>query len=338
MKKITLFCGALLVAATLLFVACGKDKEATIGKFFKVDNATLVAENMPEATTNQTITVSMNENAIPGGSSYVSVNSEVPARKILVGMRDQVGYYELVPSHSRGNEYSFILLVDQNIALGEGQTVFNVQVAIEDENGDISQIWETNVELKVVGTGALQVSLSFDNAKDVDLHLIEPEYNDEYGEPVSFYDRHIYYFSPYAYNSGGELDLDSNAGCSIDNVNNENITYNDSTAWIPSGTYKVYIDLWENCELDPEYPEIKDLPTNFVVTVFYGGVLIASRSGVFDKDAESTYNPIDEEFVAENEPFLTFNIAGTAKQAPKTFGRAELSESAIEKEANAVHK
>ena len=324
MKKIALFCGAVLVAASMLFVACGKDKEATINKFFKVENATLVADNMPEANSNQTIEVSMNENAIPGGSS------EVPARKILVGMRDQVGYYELTPSNNRGNEYSFVLLVDQNIALGEGQTTFNVQVAIEDENGNISQIWETNVSLKEVGTGALQVSLSFDNAKDVDLHLIEPEYNDEYGEPLSFYERHIYYGNTMASFSNGELDLDSNAGCSLDYVNNENITYNDSTAFIPAGTYKVYVDLYQNC--DPT------IATNYVVTVFYGGALIASKSGVYDVNAESTYNPIDEEYVAQNEPFLTFNIAGVSKNAPKNFGRAELSETAKEKEANAVHK
>lgn len=330
MRKIALFCGAVLVAATMLFVACGKDKVATINKFFSVKDATLVSDDMPEATSNQTIEVVMNQNAISGGSSYVSIFSETPAKKILVGMREQVGYYELTPSGNRGNDYSFVLLVDQNIALGEGQTAFNVQVAIEDENGNISQIWETNVNLKVVGTGALQVSLSFDNAKDVDLHLIEPEYNDDEGYPVDFYDRHIYYGNTWASFSGGELDLDSNPGCSIDNVNNENITYNDSTAYIPTGTYKVYVDLFENC--DPT------IATNYVVTVFYGGSLIASKSGVYDVEAESTFNPIDEEYVAENEPFLTFNIAGVDKNAPKNFGRAELSETAKEKEANAVHK
>lgn len=329
MKKITLFCGALLVAASMLFVACGKDKEATINKFFKVENATLVTGDMPEPNSNQTITVSMNESAIPGGSSYVSVNTEVPARKILVGMREQVGYYELALSHSRGNEYSFVLLVDQNIALGEDQTAFNVQVAIEDENGNISQIWETNVNLKVVGTGALQISLSFDNAKDVDLHLIEPEYNDNYGEPVSFYERHIYYGNLWSA-AGGWLDLDSNPGCSIDNINNENITYNDSTAYIAPGTYKVYVDLFENC--DPS------IATNYVVTVFYGGNLIASRSGIYDVDAPSTFNPIEEEYVAENEPFLTFTIGNTGQKMVKAFEHQPMTQSAIEKEANAVHK
>ena len=319
----------MLVAATMLFVACGKDKEATIGKFFNVKDAVLVSEEMPEATSNQTIEVVMNQSAIPGGSSYVSVASEAPARKILVGMKGQRGYYEVTPRNDRGNEYSFVLLVDQNIALGEDETTFNVQVAIVDENEDVSQIWETNVKLMVVGTGALQISLSFDNAKDVDLHLIEPEYLDEYEEPVDFYYRHIYYGNPWVA-SGGMLDLDSNAGCDIDNVNNENITYNDSTAFIPAGTYKVYVDMYDNC--DPS------VATNYVVTVFYDGKLIASRSGVYDVEAPSTFNPIDEGYVAQVEPFLTFSIAGNGRKCTKPFSPAPLTESAREKEANAVHK
>ena len=324
MKKIALFCGAMLVAASLLFVACGKDKVSTINKYFKVEGATEVADDMPEATTDEVITVAMNETAIPGGSSYITIGSEVPARKILVGMKDQVGYYEVPVSSNRGYNYSFVMLVDQNISLGD-ENAFTVQVAIVDENDGISQIWESAVNLKVVGTGALQVSLSFDNAKDVDLHLIEPEYLNDYEEPASFWDRHIYYGNTYGYYTGCHLDLDSNAGCSIDNINNENITYNDSTAFIPAGTYKVYVDLFENC--DPS------IPTNYVVTVFYGGTLIASRSGIYDAGAESTFNPIDADYVANNEPFLTFNIGGTAKQATRTFGHAELSESAMEKDA-----
>lgn len=327
MKKIALLCGGLLIAATMLFVACGKDKEATIGKFFSIENATLVADDMPEATSNQTIDVVMNHNAIPGGSSYITVAAETVAKKILVGMKGQVGYYELVPSNNRDNEYSFVMLIDQDIALGEGQNTFNVQVAIVDENGEISQIWETSIELKVVGTGALQVSLSFDNAKDVDLHLIEPEYNDENGNPMSFYYRHIYYGNSMSA-AGGLLDLDSNPGCSIDNVNNENITYNDSSAYVAPGTYKVYVDLYDNC--DPS------IATNYVVTVTYGGALLASRSGIFEVEAPSTFNPIDEDYVAQTEPFLTFVVPNNGQKCTKTYAPAPLSESAIEKEANSV--
>lgn len=318
-----------MIVATMLFVACGKDKVATIQKFFSIENATLVEDDMPEATSDQTIEVSMNQNVIPGGSSYVTLTTDNAAKKILVGLKDQVGYYEIVPQTNRDYDYSFVLMVDQDITLDEGQTSFTVQVAIVDESGNISQIWESPVNLKVVGTGALQVSLSFDNAKDVDLHLIEPEYNDEYGEPVGFYSRHIYYGNHWSAN-GGWLDLDSNPSCALDYVNNENITYNDSTAWVAPGTYKVYVDLFENCD--------ETVPTNYVVTVFYGGNLIASKSAVFPVGAPSTYNPISEEYVAENEPFLTFTIGNNGQKRVKTFEPAPMTQSAIEKESNAAHK
>jgi hypothetical protein len=330
MKKTLSLLGGLLVLTALIFVSCKKDDEVTptINKYFSVENASLIKKAMPEATVDDEIEVVMNSKVIPGGSSIVSLYTERIAKKILVGMKDQAGYYEILPS-ARG-EYSFLMMINQDIDLGEDARGFTVLVAVEDENGDISKIWETSVELLVVGTGALQVSLSFDNAKDVDLHLIEPEYNDEYGDPVSFSDRHIYYSNKVAYYSGGELDLDSNPGCSIDNINNENITYSSDNSFIAPGTYKVYVDLFENCDYE--------IATNYVVTVFYGGALIASKSGVFEIGAESTYNPIDEDYVANNLPFLTFSIADKGQKSSKTYGRAPISESAMEKESYAVHK
>lgn len=329
MKKIALFCGSLLIAATMLFVACGKEAEATINKFFSIDNATLIAENMPEATSDQTIEVLLNGSVIPGGSSYATVVAQNAVQKILIGLKDQVGYWEFVvpQNDSHDYRYSFVMIVDQNITLPEGQEALDIMVAIVDENGDISQIWQTPVEIIEVGTGGLQVSLSFDNAKDVDLHLIEPEYMDEYGEPASFYSRHIYY-GHHVSSAGGELDLDSNPGCSIDNINNENITYNDSTAFIPAGTYKVYVDMYSNCD--------NTIATNYVVTVFYGGALIATKSGVFEVGAPSTHNPIYEDYVNEHEPFLYFDIAGTNHRCMKSFEPAPKTESAIEKDAISV--
>lgn len=331
MKKTLMYVGGLLLAVALLFVSCKKDNEVvpTIDKYFSVEDATLVKQNMPEPTSDAVIDVTMNSGVIPGGSSFVSLTTEKSAKRILVGMKDQAGYYELTRSTARG-EYSFVISVNQDIEL-EGETQsFTVLVAIEDEDGAISKIWESTVNLIAVGTGDLQVSLSFDNAKDVDLHLVEPEYYSPDNEPVTFWDRHIYYGNKWACYSGGCLDLDSNPSCSIDNVNNENITYSDSTGFVPAGTYKVYVDLFENCE--------PNIATHYVVTVYYGGVRIASKSGVFNVGAESTYNPIDEDYVAENEPFLTFTIGNNGQRCVKDFGRAPLSESALEKETIALHK
>jgi hypothetical protein len=70
------------------------------------------------------------------------------------------------------------------------------------------------------------------------------------------------------------------------------------------------------------------------VTVSFGGTLIASKAGIFQVDAPSTFNPISEEYVANNEPFLTFNIGNRGQKRVKTFEPAPLTPSAIEKMAN----
>lgn len=323
MKKRVLYFGGLLLVATMLLVGCFKTKTVTVSNYFSVQNGTLVEAAMPEATSTNEPQVSMNSNVIAGGSSVVSVSSLTGIKKILVGVEDEYGYYEVVPSRNSG---VFTIIINQDIDLGE-KTTFPIAIAVVDSNGDISRIWVTEITLIEVGTGALQVSLSFDNAKDVDLHLIEPEYNDEYGDPVAFYNRHIYYGDKTSAN-GGVLDLDSNPSCSIDGINNENITYDEIEATVVAGTYKVYVDLYENCDAN--------VATNYVVTVFYGGRMIASRSGIFEVGAQSTYNPISQSYVEENEPFLTFTI-GQGHKGTGNFVPAPMTQSAIEKEANAMH-
>ena len=325
-----MFCGGLLIAAAMLFVACGKDNEATIRNFFQISDANIVTSEMPAPTSDQTIDVSMNGNVIPGGSSFVSVMAEEAVRKILIGLEGQTGYFEYTPEQTnRSYVYSFVLLVDQNIEMPEGQDHLNIQVAVVYDNGDVSQIWNTPVDIIEVGTGGLQISLTFDHAKDVDLHLVEPEGVDVEGDSLTFYQRHIYYGHHYSYN-GGWLDLDSNAGCSIDNVNNENITYNDTTAFIAPGEYKVYVDMYSNC--DPT------IPTNFVVTVLYGGNVIAATTGTnpyagyFEVDYPSGHHGSS---LGDLQPVLTFVIPDNGQQRPEASYRASapMTPSAIEKEA-----
>jgi hypothetical protein len=102
------------------------------------------------------------------------------------------------------------------------------------------------VVLTQVGTGKVQVSVTWDKESDVDLHLVEPG-GDE-----------IYYGNDVA-TSGGTLDLDSNAACDIDGVKNENITY---TTDPPRGTYTVRVDYYDACTVTE---------TKYVVTVTVAG-------------------------------------------------------------------
>jgi uncharacterized protein YfaP (DUF2135 family) len=83
-----------------------------------------------------------------------------------------------------------------------------------------------------VGTGDVQISVTWNSAADVDLHVVEPNGNE------------IYYGSSRS-STGGELDLDSNASCGSDGPRAENIRW--PTGRAPTGTYTVRVDYWSNC-------------------------------------------------------------------------------------------
>ena len=85
-----------------------------------------------------------------------------------------------------------------------------------------------------VGTGGVQVTLTWDADSDVDLHVVEP------GGDVVYWNNSVS-------TSGGTLDLDSNAGCRIDGIRNENITW--PTGAAPRGTYTVRVNYWDDCEV-----------------------------------------------------------------------------------------
>ena len=129
---------------------------------------------------------------------------------------------------------------------------FVIQVAVEDADGIISDTKTIIVTYVDAGTGVLQVNCSWDQPNDVDLHLIEPN-----GEEI--------YYGNSTSQNGGELDVDSNAGCSIDNINNENITY-DSNNVLEAGEYTVEVHLFSNCNVTGD--------THYVVTAYHNGHIL----------------------------------------------------------------
>ena len=312
MRKKIMYFGSLLVVTTALLISCikpgGSETTSTLPNYFDVQNGTLVKKDKPFSTTELGITVNMNPTVIPGGTSIVDVQSPSRPKRLYVGVEDVTGYYEVIPEETSG-VYSCILIINQDIDLGEEDS-FVVWIAALDNNDEISETWEKEVSLHEVGTGQLQVSLSFNNDKDVDLHLFEPN-----GE-------HIYYSHRMSSN-GGQLDLDSNPGCNIDGINNENITYGED-AYIEPGTYTVYVDMYSNCD--------ETIATDYVVTVTYGGRLVNAQTGsnpargTFPVGTESNHNNLDN-----LQPVMTFTIDNKGQVKTKNFDPLPLTESAIEK-------
>ncbi len=100
------------------------------------------------------------------------------------------------------------------------------------------------------GTGPVQVTLRWDQPVDLDLHVDEPL--PDGGSCEIYYGDSNNPVGNSACGALGSLDLDSNAGCSIDDVDIENVIYPAGTP--PSGTYVVRVDYWANCSITGTVP------------------------------------------------------------------------------------
>jgi hypothetical protein len=152
------------------------------------------------------------------------------------------GHYEVRLS-SPQTSANVLLTFPQEIPLDQ----FDLQFAGVGPAGAVGPYVGLTASVTQVGTGDVQVTLSWDADSDTDLHVVAPG-----GDEI--------YYARRQSSSGGELDLDSNAGCTIDGIRNENITWPVGRA--PRGQYIVRVDYWSACGVSR---------TNYTVRVNNGG-------------------------------------------------------------------
>ena len=272
LKLTTLF---LLFA--LVFTSCNKDEEEINynleSDYFTLENATYMKEAFPDVSSTAPIIENIvgNPSVLAGGSNPVELRANVAVSNVFVGVRDVAGYLKL-PINSL-ETFSFLILINQNVSV----TNFDIKVAVQDTSGNVSEVSYITVSLIEAGTGRLQISCSWNQLNDVDLHLIEPNHEE------------IYYGNGTS-TSGGDLDVDSNPACSIDNINNENITYGD-TAVIQNGEYIVNVDLYSNCDIEGN--------TSYNITAYYEGELITPTFGT--NPYNGSFEPTDADSGGEGD-------------------------------------
>ena len=193
----------------------------------------------PASSGGPRITATGNQRIINGGTQTVLISSDAPFTKVYVYIGGRAvgilsdrpggvgGYYELEVGPPQTGA-TVLLAFTQEIPLSE----FDLQFAVADSSGRVGPYVPLTTTVTVVGTGDVQVTLSWDADSDVDLHVAAPG-----GEEI--------YYGHRTSASGGKLDLDSNAGCSIDGIRNENITW--PTGQAPRGVYTVRVDYWSSC-------------------------------------------------------------------------------------------
>ena len=287
-----------------VFVSCKKDDDGGGGaisradfehNYFNITGADFQGRSLPDGNSQslEIHSISGNSTVLAGGSNLIHIEGSQNASQVVIGVKDKTGYYVMpITAGKGGNNKAILSMVDIRLLVGQGATgTFTIAISVGDGQGNFSAYQYLEVSLMQAGTGLLQVSLSWDQENDVDLHLIDPSGEEiYYGNPVSA--------------TGGQLDVDSNAGCSIDNINNENIYYEDSSdVTIPSGEYEVLVNLWSNCSVASN--------TNYTVVAYYGGNLIGTTSVSNPNDGVLTPN------TSEMVSVMKFNISGSV---PKSSG------------------
>jgi hypothetical protein len=219
--------------------------------------AALESATLPAAGAAPALTASSPAAAINGGSFMISVSSADPFSELVVGMAEAPDYYRvLLPAPATSAD----LLVTLDPGARAGSLALYVTAgASPTQYGPI--VGQTLSVIRV-GSGDVQVSVAWNSAADVDLHVVDPT-----GEEI--------YYGSRTSASGGELDLDSNAACGSDQPRNENTVWPAGEA--PAGTYIVRLDYWDSCDA----PQ-----TDYVVTVWVKGQEPKVFSGTFTGTGE----------------------------------------------------
>lgn len=137
------------------------------------------------------------------------------AKNLDDDLADPIRAKLFVKPFSAGGTYQFFIGIDDN-----GGT---------QDKPLLSSIFRTELKVIAVGSGDIQVNVSWDSVVDLDLHVFSPT------------EEHVF-FGQTSVTSGGNLDLDSNVGCPVDAPQNENIVWPTGSAI--EGEYRIFANLF----------------------------------------------------------------------------------------------
>ena len=263
-----------LAAMSMFAAGCGDAalKETSFGQMSDLVTAVatvdgtaglLLGGDRPAAAGGPTVSVTGVPTAINGGSLRATVTAPTAFSRVIVSLQYLDGYYQ-VDLPAPVTAVDLVLTLSPNTPQATMAFLYGAAPA----GGPLGTSSTQPVNLIRVGSGDVQVSVAWDAPTDVDLHVTDPS-----GERI--------YFANATSESGGTLDLDSNAACSIDNVNNENVVW--PTGEAPSGQYVVELVYWSACS-QPQ--------TRYSVTVLVQGQQPQVFSGTMVTSNANTRVPI----------------------------------------------
>ena len=251
-----------------------EDGKTPLDDYFTIENAVFHQGDFPESTDGSEFgSVTLNSQVLAGGANFITVKTEHKYTVFYLGIEGINGYLAYTPAAptQEGNYWVYTIRLNFSITFNADITIY---VCGKREDGHISKRHRGRITWVDSQSGDLNINLTFTTLKDVDLHLYLPDGN------VIFYGNRGG-INPETGESYG-LDHDSNAGCRIDSLNNENIFI--PASLVQNGTYRVVVNLYSNC--DPTSG-----PTQWSVAARYKGALVTN-------ELENATNPMEGAYVA----------------------------------------
>ncbi len=243
-------------------------------EYFAIENASFVNEEFtPGTDASDPFEISANDRALAGGLNFITIKCDQLYKLFELSVKGVPGFWEFTPENQvtrSGYEYTIPILYGTNFSED-----MEMQICGRKPDGTKSVAYDVNVRYVESKSGDLNINLTFSTAKDVDLHLYTPS------------GQHIYYAERggIAYIDGEEieygLDHDSNPGCVIDNLNNENIFI--PAEMIEDGVYTVEVNMWSNCDTS--------VGCEWSVVARYQGEIIRNENSEYGNPASGYYAP-----------------------------------------------
>lgn len=312
------------------FASCSSDsdepeqtkdlKKEFADNFFTVENGTFSQNDMPAGNPDgePIYGLDLNNQALTGGMNFVTIQTPQVFDKFLLGVKGETGYWSIDAQPQAAVDRASIntYIIPLNFGTQYNTNIIIIIIAI-DNNGEASQPTEEEVGFVESKSGDLNINLTFSNAKDIDLHLITPS-----GREIYFGNRGYEIYDEEGNFIDNGLDHDSNAACSIDNLNNENIFI--PSQLIEPGEYTVKVNMWRNCDPSTD--------TYWSIVARYKGEIVRPTSG--SNPATGVYEAYCGS--GDHTQVMTFTLKNAPAQAFGKFRAAEykplpLTDSAREK-------
>jgi hypothetical protein len=186
---------------------------------------------LPPVTSAITANLTGSNQVVAGGSGLVTVSSASQFNSIAMAIQGVSGHIRVdLPARTTSAQMVVALQSVLNLPGIDGLPAIPCQFQLG-LDGAFGPPADFTFQIEIAGQGALNINLTWDTEADLDLHVMEP-------------DGFVIFFGNTVSPSGGELDLDGNAGC-ITSRSVENVTYAGVTP--PIGLYRVFVDTFDNC-------------------------------------------------------------------------------------------